>query len=65
MLFPVLSLYQTVEDIYVRQGTSVVPATDAAIRQMIKATDGDSYEEMRSLFIQIRDCYYLINAYTQ
>lgn len=37
------------EGIYVRQGTSVVPATDAAIRQMIKATDGDSYEEMRSL----------------
>lgn len=37
------------EGIYVRQGTSSVPATDTAIRQMIKETDGDSYEEMRSL----------------
>ena len=37
------------EGVYVRQGTSSVPATDAAIRQMIKETDGDSYEEMRSL----------------
>lgn len=37
------------EGVYVRQGTSSVPATDAAIRQMIKETDGDSFEEMRSL----------------
>lgn len=37
------------EGIYVRQGTSSVPATDTAIRQMIKETDGDSFEEMRSL----------------
>ena len=32
-----------------RQGTSSVPATDAAIRRMIKDTDGDSFENMRSL----------------
>lgn len=37
------------EGVYVRQGTSSVPATDTAIRQMIKETDGDSYESMRSL----------------
>ena len=37
------------EGVYVRQGTSSVPATDTAIRQMIKETDGDSYEEKRSL----------------
>lgn len=35
--------------VYVRQGTSSVPSTDTAIRQMIKDTDGDSFEEMRSL----------------
>lgn len=37
------------EGVYVRQGASSVPATDTAIRQMIKETDGDSFEEMRSL----------------
>lgn len=37
------------EGVYVRQGTSSVPAPDAAIRQMIKETDGDNYEDMRSL----------------
>lgn len=37
------------EGVYVRQGTSSVPASDAAIRQMIKETDGDSFESMRSL----------------
>ena len=37
------------EGVYVRQGTSSVPATDAAIRRMIKETDGDSFEGMRSL----------------
>ena len=35
--------------VYVRQGTSAAPATEVSIRQMIKETDGDSYEEMRSL----------------
>ena len=37
------------EGVYVRQGYSSVPATDLAIRQMIKETDGDHFEEMRSL----------------
>ena len=37
------------EGVYVRQGYSSVPATDSAIRQMIKETDGDHFEEMRSL----------------
>ncbi len=35
--------------VYVRQGFSSVPATDTAIRSMIKETDGDHFEEMRSL----------------
>ena len=37
------------EGVYVRQGTSSVPATSTAIRRMIKDTDGDSFEAMRSL----------------
>lgn len=37
------------EGVYVRQGTSAVPATDNAIRRMIKETDGDSFEALRSL----------------
>ena len=37
------------EGVYVRQGYSSVPATDTAIRQMIKETDGDSFEDMRSV----------------
>lgn len=35
--------------VYVRNGTSTNPATDTAIRMMIKETDGDSFESMRSL----------------
>lgn len=35
--------------VYVRNGTSADPSTDTAIRRMIKETDGDSFEEMRSL----------------
>lgn len=35
--------------VYVRNGASSDPATDNAIRAMIKETDGDSYETMRSL----------------
>ena len=35
--------------VYVRKGTSSDPATDTAIRRMIKETDGDSFESMRSL----------------
>lgn len=37
------------EGVYVRQGYSSVPATDTAIQQMIKETDGDSFENMRSI----------------
>lgn len=37
------------EGVFVRQGSSSVPATESAIRRMIMETDGDSYEEMRSL----------------
>lgn len=37
------------EGVYVRQGYSSVPATNTAIRQMIKETDGDHFEEMRSI----------------
>ena len=37
------------EGVYVRQGYSAVPATDMAIRHMIKETDGDRFESMRSL----------------
>lgn len=37
------------EGVYVRQGYSSVPATDTVIRQMIKETDGDSFENMRSI----------------
>ena len=37
------------EGVYVRQGFSSVPATDSAIRAMIKQTDGDTFESMRSL----------------
>ena len=35
--------------VYVRQGSSSVPASEESIRQMIKETDGDSYEKCRSL----------------
>jgi len=37
------------EGVYVRQGTSSVPASETAILNMIKETDGEKYEEMRSL----------------
>ena len=35
--------------VYVRNGTATDPATDTAIRKMIKETDGDCFENMRSL----------------
>lgn len=37
------------EGVFVRQGASSVPATVSTIRKMIKETDGDSFENMRSL----------------
>lgn len=35
--------------VYVRSGTSTDPATETAIRKIIKDTDGDNFEDMRSL----------------
>ena len=35
--------------VYIRNGTASDPASDTAIRNMIKETDGDSFEDMRSL----------------
>lgn len=37
------------EGVFVRQGASTVPASEAAIFDMIKDTCGDSFEDMRSL----------------
>ena len=37
------------EGVFVRQGNSSMPSTENAIKQMIKETDGDIYEDMRSL----------------
>jgi len=37
------------EGVYIRQGASSVPASKSLILKMIKETDGDSYEELRSL----------------
>ena len=36
------------EGVYVRHGTSSVPATGTAIHKMIRETDGESYEKLRS-----------------
>ena len=35
--------------VYIRQGASSAPASPEQIRQMIKDSDGDNYEEMRSM----------------
>ena len=35
--------------VFVRNGTSTDPSTDTVIRRMIKETDGDRFEDMRSL----------------
>lgn len=37
------------EGVFVRQGYSSVPATDTAIQYMVKETDGDRFEAIRSL----------------
>ncbi len=39
--------------VYTRQGTSSVPASEDAIRRMIKESDGDSFEENRSLIQEL------------
>jgi ATP-dependent DNA helicase RecG len=36
------------EGVFVRHGAASVPATDTAIRRMIRETDGESYEKLRS-----------------
>ena len=41
------------EGVYVRQGPSTVPASDAAILSMIRETSGDSYEAARSIDQQL------------
>ncbi len=41
------------EGVFVRQGASTVPATEAAILRMIKETGGDSYEAARSINQQL------------
>ena len=41
------------EGVYIRQGYSSVPATDTAIRRMIKKTDGDRFETMRCLDLEL------------
>lgn len=39
--------------VYVRQGTASAPASENAIRQMIKETDGDKFEEIRSFYQEL------------
>lgn len=41
------------EGVFVRQGTSSVPATETAILKMIRETSGDCYEDARSLNQQL------------
>lgn len=48
--------------VYVRQGSSSAPASEERIRQMIKESDGDRYEKMRSVvqeltFVQLREVF--------
>ena len=43
--------------VYVRQGTSSVPASEDAIRRMIKESDGDSFEENRSVLQELTFSY--------
>lgn len=47
------------EGVYVRQGASSVPASQSLILKMIKETDGDSYEELRSLNQKLTFSYLL------
>ncbi|MEG2411461.1 MAG: putative DNA binding domain-containing protein [Clostridium sp.] len=42
--------------VYVRQGSSSVPASENAIRQMIKETDGDKFENLRSMNQDLSFC---------
>jgi ATP-dependent DNA helicase RecG len=40
----------------VRQGNESVPASEEQIRQMIKETDGDKFEAVRSLNQELCKC---------
>ena len=49
--------------VYIRQGASSVPASPEMIRNMIKLSDGDVFEEMRSLEQELTFHYcFLINV---
>ncbi len=37
------------EGVYIRHGSASVPAAETVIRRMIKETDGESYEDLRSM----------------
>lgn len=39
----------TPRGVYVRQGTSSIPATNTAIRRMVREADGERFEDLRSL----------------
>lgn len=41
------------EGVYVRQGCSSAPASEWSIRKMIKETDGDVYESLRSVYQEL------------
>ena len=41
------------EGVYVRQGYSFAPASEWSIRKMIKETDGDVYESLRSVYQEL------------
>jgi len=46
------------EGVFIRQGTASIPATETAIRHMIKETDGDSYEAARAMQQDLRICFH-------
>lgn len=41
------------EGVYIRHGEASVPATDTSIRRMIRETDGENYEDLRSLMQEL------------
>jgi ATP-dependent DNA helicase RecG len=55
------------EGVFVRQGASTVPASETTIRKMLKETDGEKYETIRSLnqdltFIEAENEFHLRNV---
>ena len=55
------------EGVFVRQGASTVPASEAAILDMIKETSGDSYEAARSLGLSLagKDVFTPLGEFSQ